>query len=165
MPSPLQKRSKEYKGLGGSASFEFWVWQEVSQKAKKLLAKVKENSEAQNYRTSMQSFVILGSLLQWRWQWASIGHFVFLFYTRTSCCFLRRWRLWNGFITLDLLLLLLPWVVIGEVGQSRRQRTFCQISNSTNPGQRGKVDQSELTTFNGPLVQWLTATFGWVNFF
>ena len=22
----------------------------------------------------------LGSLLQWRWQWASIGHFVFLFY-------------------------------------------------------------------------------------
>ena len=27
----------------------------------------------------MQSFVILGSLLQWRWQWASIGHFVFLF--------------------------------------------------------------------------------------
>ena len=30
-------------------------------------------------KTSMQSFVILGSLLQWRWQWASIGHFVFLF--------------------------------------------------------------------------------------
>ena len=27
----------------------------------------------------MQSFLILGSLLQWRWQWASIGHFVFLF--------------------------------------------------------------------------------------
>ena len=23
---------------------------------------------------------ILGSLLQWRWQWASIGHFVFLFF-------------------------------------------------------------------------------------
>ena len=29
----------------------------------------------------MQSFVILGSLLQWRWQWASIGHFVFLFFS------------------------------------------------------------------------------------
>ncbi len=29
-------------------------------------------------KTLMQSFVILGSLLQWRWQWASIGHFVFL---------------------------------------------------------------------------------------
>ena len=28
---------------------------------------------------SMQSFVILRSFLQWRWQWASIGHFVFLF--------------------------------------------------------------------------------------
>ena len=27
----------------------------------------------------MQFSVILGSLLQWRWQWASIGHFVFLF--------------------------------------------------------------------------------------
>ena len=28
---------------------------------------------------SMQTFVILRSFLQWRWQWASIGHFVFLF--------------------------------------------------------------------------------------
>ena len=35
-------------------------------------------------KTSMQSFVILGSLLQWRWQWASIGHFVFLF---SKCLF------------------------------------------------------------------------------
>ena len=26
-----------------------------------------------------QNLPILGSLLQWRWQWASIGHFVFLF--------------------------------------------------------------------------------------
>ena len=26
----------------------------------------------------MQSLVILRSFLQWRWQWASIGHFVFL---------------------------------------------------------------------------------------
>ena len=28
---------------------------------------------------SMQSLVILRVFLQWRWQWASIGHFVFLF--------------------------------------------------------------------------------------
>ena len=27
-----------------------------------------------------QNLPILGSLLQWRWQWASIGHFVFLFF-------------------------------------------------------------------------------------
>jgi hypothetical protein len=27
----------------------------------------------------MECFYILGYLLQWRWQWASIGHFVFLF--------------------------------------------------------------------------------------
>ena len=26
-----------------------------------------------------EKFIVLGSLLQWRWQWASIGHFVFLF--------------------------------------------------------------------------------------
>ena len=31
-----------------------------------------------------QSFVILGSPLQWRWQWASKGHFVFLFSTLFS---------------------------------------------------------------------------------
>ena len=43
------------------------------------LAKVKENSEDQI--AELQSFVILGSLLQWRWQWASIGHFVFLLFT------------------------------------------------------------------------------------
>ena len=34
---------------------------------------------AKDCRSSMQSFVILGSLLQWRWQLASVGHFVFLF--------------------------------------------------------------------------------------
>ena len=41
LPSPLQKRSKDYKGLGGSASFELLgflrLWQEVSQKSEKLL--------------------------------------------------------------------------------------------------------------------------------
>ena len=29
----------------------------------------------------VQSLVMLRSFLQWRWQWASIGNFVFLFYT------------------------------------------------------------------------------------
>ena len=33
---------------------------------------------------SLQSLVILGSFLRWRWQWASIGHFVFLF-SSTGC--------------------------------------------------------------------------------
>ena len=50
LPSPLQKRSKDYKGFGGSASFELLsflrLYQEVSQLSEKLLAKVNENSEA-----------------------------------------------------------------------------------------------------------------------
>ena len=53
LPSPLQKRSKDSKELHCRfASFELlsflWLWKEVSQKAEKLLAKVKEkeNSEA-----------------------------------------------------------------------------------------------------------------------
>ena len=48
-------------------------------KLKSFLPKSKKTQKLKTYRTSMQSFVILGSLLQWRWQWASIGHFVFLF--------------------------------------------------------------------------------------
>ena len=48
-------------------------------KLKSFLPKSKKTEKLKTYRTSMQSFVILGSLLQWRWQWASIGHFVFLF--------------------------------------------------------------------------------------
>ena len=31
----------------------------------------------------MQPIVILGPFLQWRWQWASVGHFVFLFYLQS----------------------------------------------------------------------------------
>ena len=50
LPSPLQKRSEDYKGLGGSASFELlsflWLWQEVSQISEKHPAKVLENSKA-----------------------------------------------------------------------------------------------------------------------
>ena len=53
LPSPLQKRSKDYKRLHrSSAGFKLlsfhWLWQEVSQRAEKLLDKVEENSEAQN---------------------------------------------------------------------------------------------------------------------
>ena len=50
LPSPLQKRFKDYKGLGGSASFELLsflrLYQKVSQLSEKLFAKVNENSEA-----------------------------------------------------------------------------------------------------------------------
>ena len=50
LPSPLQKRFKDYKGLGGSASFELLsflrLYQELSQLSEKHLAKVNENSEA-----------------------------------------------------------------------------------------------------------------------
>ena len=53
-------------------------------KLKSFLPKSKKTQKLKTYRTSMQSFVILGSLLQWRWQWASIGHFVFLFVTAAA---------------------------------------------------------------------------------
>ena len=37
------------------------------------------------FKKSLQNkFVLLVSLLQWRWQWASIGHFVFLFVINQS---------------------------------------------------------------------------------
>ena len=46
----IKKRFKDYKGLGGSASFELLsflrLYQEVSQLSEKLLANVNENSEA-----------------------------------------------------------------------------------------------------------------------
>ena len=71
--------AEEFQEFGCSASFELlsflWIRQEVSQTAEKLLAKVEEISEAQK----LLNLHIFGSLLQWRWQWASIGHFVFLF--------------------------------------------------------------------------------------
>ena len=40
-----------------------------------FLPKSKKTQKLKTCRTS-QSFVILGSFLQWRWQWASIGHCV-----------------------------------------------------------------------------------------
>ena len=43
------------------------------------LVKSKKTRKLKIWRTSMQSFVILGSPLQWWWQRASIRHFVFLF--------------------------------------------------------------------------------------
>ena len=48
LPSSLQKRSKDYIGLHRSSAKFLRLWREVSEKAEKLLAKVKENSEAQN---------------------------------------------------------------------------------------------------------------------
>ena len=74
--------AEELQGLQGLRRLcKFWVteffqlWQEVSQLSEKLFAKLRSSK-----LESMQSFVILRSILQWRWQWASIGHFVFLFY-------------------------------------------------------------------------------------
>ena len=129
LPSPLQKRSKNYKELYWRfvlLSF-LWLWQKVwfvlvsaGVNLGGVLAQVWEpgyfehggharargeyefmwgtkpkeihfssnqcnsnflpkSKKTLKLKTSMQSFVILGSLLQWRWQWASIGHFVFLF--------------------------------------------------------------------------------------
>ena len=76
LPSPLQKRSKDYKGLHwSSVSFELlsflWLWQNPAE----------EPHMNQFFEDLLRipPFVVLGSLLQWRWQWASIGHFVFLF--------------------------------------------------------------------------------------
>ena len=76
LPSPLQKRSKDYEDLHLSSasvlaqitqrmlvqqllllSFLFlWLWQEVSQLFEKLLSKVKENSEAQNLQNNNAIF-------------------------------------------------------------------------------------------------------------
>ena len=131
LPSPLQKRSKNYKELYWRfvlLSF-LWLWQKVwfvlvsaGVNLGGVLAQVWEpgyfehggharargeyefmwgtkpkeihfssnqcnsnfltkSKKTPKLKTSMQSFVILGSLLQWRWQWASIGHFVFLFFS------------------------------------------------------------------------------------
>ena len=46
-----------------------------------FLPKSKKTQKRKTCRSSMQSFVILGSLLQWRWLRASIGHFVFLLFS------------------------------------------------------------------------------------
>ena len=60
----------------------FWVFIDFGKKflreLRNFLIKSKKTQKLKTCRTS-QSFVILGSFLQWQWQWASIGHFVFLF--------------------------------------------------------------------------------------
>ena len=66
-----------------SASFDLlsflWLWQEIFRKLGNFLPKSRKTQNLKTCRTFL-SFAILGSLLQWRWQWASIGQFVFLFY-------------------------------------------------------------------------------------
>ena len=86
--------TKDCKKLGTlwPSEFSLTFKRNVQQAGK--LAKVRENSEAQN----LQNLPILGSLLQWWWQWASIGHFVFLFFSpqnftpRDAHCF-WQWAL------------------------------------------------------------------------
>ena len=75
LPSPLQKGSKDYKILHRSSARFFDFGKKFLRNLRNFLPSVQENSEAQNF----QNLPILGSLLQWWWQWASIGHFVFLF--------------------------------------------------------------------------------------
>ena len=45
-----------------------------------------------------QNLPILGSLLQWRWQWASIGHFVFLLvpWQLQTFCPHPEWQQWEA---------------------------------------------------------------------
>ena len=78
LPSPLQKGSKDYKILHRSSARFFDFGKKFLRNLRNFLPSVQENSEAQNF----QNLPILGSLLQWWWQWASIGHFVFLFLNR-----------------------------------------------------------------------------------
>ena len=55
LPSLLQKRSKDYKGLHRSpANFELLSFLRLWE-AKKILAKVQENSEAQNLQNSFKN--------------------------------------------------------------------------------------------------------------
>ena len=100
LPSPLQKRSSQWflklfgmftlnspVILGVEARREpEEIFKEsefmLGTKPKEVLLvlpKSKKTRKLKIWRTSMQSFVILGSPLQWWWQRASIRHFVFLF--------------------------------------------------------------------------------------
>ena len=81
LPSPLQKRSKDNKGLHRSSASFLWLWQEVSQKAEKLLAKVQENSEAQN----LQNLPILCN----PWISSAIGMAMSIYMTLCVLVFLK----------------------------------------------------------------------------
>ena len=67
LPLPLQKRSKDYKGLHKRvfASFDLLsflrLWQELF-KSRKLLAKAEENSVGQNLQLHLQNLPTLGQL-------------------------------------------------------------------------------------------------------
>ena len=80
--------AKEIQGFWIGRFCKFWASEFSSTLARSFpafwffFAKTKENSEGQNLQNFLQSFVILGSLLQWRWQWASIGHFVFFLFLK-----------------------------------------------------------------------------------
>ena len=114
LPSPLQKRSKDFKELQDwigaktqvaifvgdllrfppgllvilarascsglrSSYFSFWAW---SPGGSLRLSKFMCDTKPKEVLCWNQcNPLILGSPLQWRWQWASIGHFVFLFST------------------------------------------------------------------------------------
>ena len=80
--------AEEIQGFWIGRFCKFWA-SEFSltlarRRLRNFLISVQENSEAQNFHI----LPILGSLLQWRWQWASIGHFVFLFVLYKLCSLL-----------------------------------------------------------------------------
>ena len=52
MPSPLQKRTKDFQELGGYASFELLSFEEISHLSEKLLAKIEENTETETQNFS-----------------------------------------------------------------------------------------------------------------
>ena len=78
----------------------FWVFIDFGKKflreLRNFLIKSKKTQKLKTCRTS-QSFVILESFLQWQWQWASIGHFVFLLFTPVSSAgfWLLKSVFWN----------------------------------------------------------------------
>ena len=72
---------------------------------------------------SIQSLVILGSLLQSRWQWASLGHFVFLFLTCPTST-KGKTSGWFGAFCVCLITYLHDWAICPKISQTCRNHMF-----------------------------------------
>ena len=132
LPSPLQKRSKDFKGLQGMDRCQNpagqqgtflrmnpWDLLRLPPGLLVLSARASCSDLISSYfgapmgasdhqssyvtlkpRRSSAGFwhqcnpLILGSPLQWRWQWASIGHFVFFFFLKISLLEMLRCFWW-----------------------------------------------------------------------